>query len=332
MRLVRRVYFLLTCFQAYVSLTAGLLVGGSALAASASPPPRARFALLLLAATFFAGTTANLVAAWRMRKGPTRWFWAASVLNLISFPLGTALGTVGLCLLTRKSFREADSSPLRTATAGGTGVRSSWLLQQLRGAVPFVVAAPFAAFGWHWASAAGLPSQPLWYWVICGELAFLASTLLHESSHVICGWLSDFRLMSFAVGPFHLEKPAGRWRLRYDVNSPAGPGEPRGMIPLHLRHIQTRALFYIAGGPAGSLLLAFLATLAFLTAPRAPWRDAWPFLQSVMAVSWAQALLNLLPVRAAGYSDCALLRQLRHRDWCEQFFSRSLAPPARETR
>jgi hypothetical protein len=93
------------------------------------------------------------------------------------------------------------------------------------------------------------------------------------------------------------------------------------MTPLHWRRIQTRALFYIAGGPLASLVIAGVATFAFLAAPEAPWREAWPFLQSAMAVAWAQALLNLVPLSAAGYSDFAFLRQLKQPGWCQQFFS-----------
>jgi hypothetical protein len=192
--------------------------------------------------------------------------------------------------------------------------------------LPLALAAGIAALCFRWASQQDLPTPSLWGWAIWAEMAFLVSTAAHEGGHWLCGWLSDFRLMIFEVGPFAWRRREGQWRVAFDMRKVISAGGLCGMVPLHTRRLASRTMFLTAGGPLGSLAAAIVAALFYFPAADSAWRDAWPFFQVLLVVSASSVISNLIPIpSAAGYSDGARMRQLGKPGWADQYLARSLA-------
>jgi hypothetical protein len=264
---------------------------------------------------------ANGVAASRFRRGELQWAWAASALNISLFPVGTVGGLIGLGLLSNKQFRKVPPIDPRTQPLDGVGP----MKRRLFALAPVVLAATLTVLNLQWAKLASLPEVSLLAWLGWTELAILTASFVHELGHLICAKLSDFKLMSFVVGPLHFEKRVHGWRFRFVPKGLLRLGGQCGIVPTHMSDINSRALFVAAGGPIASIFVGVAATILFFSCPHTPWASAWPFLESVMVVGWMQAVANLIPFpTSTGYSDSARMNQLRKPGLCEQILARSV--------
>jgi hypothetical protein len=279
---------------------------------------------------FLGLTAASLVvdlaaarAWWTLRKAKPSargWALAASILNIaLAIPVGAlmdirvaligcALGVAGLIAFWRPFPEPAWAAvPRKPAKLSGDGT------SRIADAAVWAVATGalwFQYFLWHrWnlARHLGQESLPL---IVLVELAILLAAAGHELGHAIAGWVSDMTLRSFRVGPFAAAVRNGHWRFRFDINGLVGGGAT-GMIANGLRNVRSRHVFMIAGGPAGSLVVALGATVLALSAAGNFWRPAWTLLAMTSAIAWTEAVVNLIPHNPSGlYSDGAQVYQL----------------------
>jgi hypothetical protein len=253
-------------------------------------------------------------AAWfSLRKGrPSArgWSIAASVLNLLLFPIGTIAGVAGLIAFSERSVVAeiaASSKKRHTPIAGdGTNKYSGFILAVLQ--VPLLMVV--ANWWYRWAERQGLERQPYWISLLEIEAAILVNVFCHELGHVFAGWAAEMKLWTFAVGPLRFSLRSGKWGCEF---SPAGlwGGGAAGLVPTHLRDIRSRQVFMIAAGPVASLITAILATAVALTAPGNAWEPAWKFFTWLATFAWVSAVVNCIPMRPQDqYSDGAQIYQL----------------------
>ncbi|MDX1981226.1 MAG: M50 family metallopeptidase [Bryobacteraceae bacterium] len=166
------------------------------------------------------------------------------------------------------------------------------------------------AFTHAWARRNYLPESDTTSWLLAFEFALLLSVAVHELGHAIGGWISDFRLVDFQVGPFHWRLAESRWRFRFHIRGLIGGGAT-GMVPRSAGRIRDRAMFMIAGGPLASLLLGTVAGLMLALSPDAWWIEQWELLAITSVISTTAFITNLIPIAAGvAYSDGARLWQL----------------------
>lgn len=93
-------------------------------------------------------------------------------------------------------------------------------------------------------------------------LFFLTLTLtivVHESGHLLAGWMVGFRFNSIAIGPFSVQMQYGRLKIQVRRALPAGGYAGMGVD--QVRRLRRRLLVFVAGGPMANLLSAALIAL-----------------------------------------------------------------------
>jgi hypothetical protein len=97
------------------------------------------------------------------------------------------------------------------------------------------------------------------------------------------------------------------------------------MLPLAGRNAASRAMFFAAGGPLGSLAASLMGAAGLLTSRDAAWEPLWPFFQCLMTFGLADLAANLNPLRTAAlYSDAARMRIAASPDAHARLFARDL--------
>lgn len=146
-------------------------------------------------------------------------------------------------------------------------------------------------------------------------LALPVQLLAHELGHVLAGRLVGFGFLSLQVGPFHLDRLSGRWRITLRPLE-LGLGGRAEVDYQDQRRLPQRSAIFAAGGPAANLavaLLAFLASAAIGVPVTAPGAVAAGLLGACAWSGLALTLLNLLPVGGAGTDGARILAALRAR-------------------
>jgi sterol desaturase/sphingolipid hydroxylase (fatty acid hydroxylase superfamily) len=253
------------------------------------------------------------IAWWSLRKGWSSargWGIAASLINLLLFPIGTIVTIAGLMAFWRRSVvAEIAISPKKRLTpipGDGTNKYSGSVLSVLQVALLMVA----ADLWYRWAERHGLASQVRWISILQIEAAIWVNVLCHELGHVFAGWATEMKLRAFVIGPLRFTLRSGKWGCEFN---PAGlwGGGAAGLAPTHLRDMRSRQAFMIAAGPVASLITAILATAVALTAPGHAWAPAWKFLSWLATFAWVSAIINCIPVRPQDqYSDGAQIYQL----------------------
>jgi Zn-dependent protease len=263
-----------------------------------------------------AGLALSLVTgiAWlSLRKGwssARAWCIAASLINLLLFPIGTIVTVAGLMAFWRRSdvASIASSSEKRHTPIPGDGTN------KFSGPVLAVVQVGLLIVGmswWsHWGEKQGLASKTFSIWLLEFEAAVFVNILCHELGHVFAGWASDMKLRTFCAGPLRFSLRSGKWGCEFNPAGLLGDGAA-GLVPTHLRDIRSRQIFMTAAGPVASLITAILATAAALAAPGNAWAPAWEFFSALATLAWVSAVANCIPVRPQDqYSDGAQIYQL----------------------
>jgi hypothetical protein len=275
--------------------------------------------LLELSCFMFGLSVLAAIASLRMERGDplSRWcMLAASILNLLFFPVGTVVSAAGIFYFVRNPGIHAAPKPKHRPIAGdGTSKwsRPVFTISQILWGV-FVLSAIHA-----WTIERGMRqihSQAVLWLVLAG--AVYGSILFHELGHLVFGDIVRFRLVGFGVGPFSFGYLEGRWRaqLRYDRLF----GGYTTMLPRTPRNIRERAMTFASGGPLASALLGTIGSICLLLIPG----HAWPAVLGQMVAlatgfAFGDVLFNLIPMATqAQYSDGARLWQLYRRGpWCD---------------
>lgn len=189
----------------------------------------------------------------------------------------------------------------------------------------FMLAAAAGMVAWFVSVSRGDPvrlQRAPWWSLGGGEwrLAMLALSLplqllAHELGHVLAGRLVGFGFLSLQVGPFHLDRSLGRWRLTLRPLELGLGGRAEVWSEDH-RRLPQRSAVFAAGGPAANLvvaLLALLASAAIGVPVTAPGAVAAGLLGGCAWSGVALTLLNLLPVGGAGTDGARILTALRAR-------------------
>jgi len=150
-------------------------------------------------------------------------------------------------------------------------------------------------------------------------LAVVASAhivlFIHETGHVLGGWLVGYRFRLFVVGPIRIAREADRVRVGFnrDIRRYGGfvamePGRRTGTV--------LRTALVVAAGPTSSLLAGIAFTLVALGEPSVREVDFGGFLlhrqlEIIGPGSIVVGLANLVPVAfSGGRSDGARLLEL----------------------
>ncbi len=149
-------------------------------------------------------------------------------------------------------------------------------------------------------------------------LALGLTLVVHESGHLLAGWMVEFRFNSISIGPFSVRMEYGRLKVQIRRMLPAG-----GYAGMHvdkIRRLRHRLLVFTAGGPAANLLSAALVA-SFLAYD--PLATSW--LSVAGDIFWKISVMigfaNFLPFRLGMlYPDGARIAMLfasraRSRRW-----------------
>jgi peptidase M50-like protein len=259
------------------------------------------------------------IAAWRIERRDALGRWsllAASIFNLILFPVGLAVTAAGVFYFIRNPEIEPIPERKHRPIAGdGTS--------KLSGAIFLVAQVIWGVFVLssirRWTAARGMPqvhSETLfWITLAC---AIYGTVLFHELGHLVLGDIVRFRLMGFGVGPVSWVHFGGRWRLEMRFDKLLGGHT--SMAPTTPRHIRGRAMIFTLGGPLASLTLGVIGSICLLLIPGPAWPAALGCTVALATgFSVGDFIFNLLPIASqAQYSDGArLLQMYRRGPWCD---------------
>jgi hypothetical protein len=261
----------------------------------------------------------SAMASWRLERGDPLGRWsllAASIFNLILFPVGTLVAIAGIYYFIRNPEVEPSVQRKHRPIAGDGTTKWSgtiFMIAQLLWGV-FVLSSIR-----HWTVGRGMPqihSEGL-FWITLGTAVY-GSILFHELGHLVAGDIVGFRLLGFAVGPFSCAYTGGRWqrRFRYDKLF----GGHTAMAPTTPRNIRSRVMVLTLGGPLASALLGAIGAICLILIPGPAWPAALGRVAAlVTGFAVGDFFFNLLPMASeAQYSDGARLWQMYRRGpWCD---------------
>ncbi len=246
-----------------------------------------------------------LLGGWGASQG-TKWGrWtavAASILNLLVFPIGTVLGVSGLIL-----FVPSPPKPEGEGAAAPVKAEKPEPVSHVLVMIASLALVVYLSHGIRkFAASQGLPVDPEGrldlYWILAGQLVF---TLFHELGHLLAAWAVGFRFHEINVGPFTLsERPGGGWAFRFDYHRILMAGGYLQAIPTTTKDLRMNWILVVVAGPAASLFLAMVGFLGLLSLAGTPYAGYWEIAAFVTAICTADCIANLLPL---GLTDGALL-------------------------
>ena len=266
---------------------------------------------------FLAGIAA-LVAAYGLEQNRP---WAPAALrvvsagNLLLAPVGTVFGVCGLWLtlnpearamLTFEMASEAPKEPAGAEPASWLG-RAVVAVQVLAS----LILVPLTA---NYLKAKGMPTLNYVSFVVCFLLAVLIGILCHELGHVVAGKISGLRFQTLAAGPLVVSRLSDGWRYQW-VNSRGLWNGITVMSPSRPTRLRSNAIFFVLGGPIGSLLCGAAAIALMLAGPGLQMGEAAEFFGILGVIELVNCVANLVPLRVpGGYTDGARLLQLARKD------------------
>jgi hypothetical protein len=259
------------------------------------------------------------IAALRLEQGDPWGRWsmlAASIFNLLLFPVGTIVAVAGIFYFVRNPAIEAPIHRKHQPVAGdGTSKWSGTICMFAQVVWGVVVVSAIRL----WTAARGMPqihSEGLfWITLACAVYGCL---LFHELGHLVLGDIVRFRLIGFGVGPLSWSHAGGRWRshVRYDKLL----GGHTAMVPTRPRNIRARVIIHTLGGPLASATLGAIGAIALLLIPGPAWPAALGrTVALITGFALGDFLFNLVPMASGSqYSDGAFLWQMiRRGPWCD---------------
>jgi hypothetical protein len=261
----------------------------------------------------------DALAAMRLERADPLGRWsmlAASILNLLLFPVGILVAIAGIFYFVSNPVIDSTFQRQHLPIAGdGTSKWSGiiFVIAQLSWGV-FIL----SSIG-GWTRARGIPSihSEVLFWITLVSAVY-GSILFHELGHLVLGDIVGFRLIGFGVGPLSWVRLGGRWRaqMRYDKLL----GGHTSMVPSTPRNLRIRAMVLTLGGPLASVLLGTIGTLFLLLIPGPQWpATAGRIVALATGLAFGDFIFNLLPLASeAQYSDGARLWQMYRRGpWCD---------------
>ncbi len=264
-------------------------------------------------------TVLAAITSLRLERGDPLGRWsllAASIFNLLLFPVGTIVAVAGIFYFLRNPAIEAPLHREHQPIAGDGTSKWSGVIGMIAQVVWGVVVVSSIRL---WTATRGMPqihSEGLfWITLACAVYGCL---LFHELGHVVLGDLVGFRLIGFGVGPLSWAYSGERWssHIRYDKLL----GGHTAMVPTRPRNIRACVIIHTLGGPLASATLAAIGAITLLLIPGPAWPAA---LGRIVALTTGFALgdflFNLVPMaNESQFSDGAFLWQmLRRGPWCD---------------
>ncbi len=148
----------------------------------------------------------------------------------------------------------------------------------------------------------------------CLLLAIFCVIAFHELGHVIAGLLAGFEFRLITVGPFMIEREVGKLRFKWNTNLNTAGGLAL-CLPKNSDNIIKKFMFFAAGGPLASLLLAvtaYLLTWVVIYDNQIFVSFTYHIFFSITAVfSLVVFLITMLPMKEGGfYTDGARILNL----------------------
>jgi hypothetical protein len=256
----------------------------------------------------FAVNLSSIAMAWRMGFPVPSTRQLGLLLSMAYLPVNPLLAAGGVVAFWNRQAWTADQAEAPRQRVQGDGT-TKWS-DSIHLLVDIVLVWSGIALTQSWARRHYLPESDLPQWILSFEAALLLSVAAHELGHAVGGWISDFKLVDFQVGPFQWRLADSRWRFRFHIRGLIGGGAA-GMIPRSPGRIRDRAMFMIAGGPLASLLAGAVAGILLAYSPQAAWTGYWEFLSITAVISGTAFVTNLIPIASGvAYSDGARLWQL----------------------
>ena len=170
--------------------------------------------------------------------------------------------------------------------------------------------------------AAGVQTLGYWGFVSSFLIAGLLGILCHELGHVAAGKLSGFQFQTLSAGPIVVSLLSDGWRVQW-VNSLGLWSGMTVMSPRRPARLRSNAIFFVAGGPIGSLLCGAGSLALMLAGPSLNLGMAAEFFGILGVVELVNCIANLVPLAVpGGYTDGArLLQVMRKRPEGERFLA-----------
>jgi hypothetical protein len=259
------------------------------------------------------------LAAWRLEQPDPLGRWsllAASIFNLLLFPVGTIVAVAGIFYFIRNPAIDAPLHRKHQPIAGdGTGgwSRIIFTIGQLVWGVVVVSSIRL------WTTARGMPQihSEVLFWITLA-CAVYGCLLFHELGHFVLGDIVRFRLVGFGVGPLSWAYSENRWSSH--IRHGKLLGGHTAMAPTTPRNIRARVIILTLGGPLASAMLGAIGAIVLLLIPGPAWPAALGRTVALSAgFAWGDFIFNLLPMASESqYSDGALLWQMvRRGPWCD---------------
>ena len=266
-----------------------------------------------LAYLFLAGLAALLAAYGLEQNRP----WAlaamrfASVVNLLLLPIGTVFGAYTLWLTRNQQARvlliEEFAGRGREIPTHSTSNFWAWRTAQGVQVLLSLILVPLTA---SYLADHGSPTLSYGSFVACFMLAVPLGIFCHELGHVIAGKMSGFSFQTLAAGPFVVSKLSDGWRFQLGNSMGLWSGMTV-MSPRRPQRLSSNAIFFVAGGPIGSLLCGVGSLALFLAGPDLHLGLVAEFFGMLGVLESINCIANLVPFAVpGGYTDGSRLMQL----------------------
>lgn len=126
------------------------------------------------------------------------------------------------------------------------------------------------------------------------------ATLIHEAGHLVMGKLSGYRFVSFRIGPAALVRDEGRLRFMKTGNIAGTGGQCIMLPPDGCEPEKTPIVLYYLGGGLFNILTAVLSFVLLIRSDNVYVKT---FVLFLGAISAAQAVINLVPLKGTVYND-----------------------------
>ncbi|RSK46227.1 M50 family metallopeptidase [Hymenobacter perfusus] len=161
-------------------------------------------------------------------------------------------------------------------------------------------------------------------WLLTVVFANFLDVIIHELGHVVGALSASFTVVSFTVGPLHLERKAAGWQARLQKLVAKVGGMVR-VYTTNYDHLRRRYMLVVAAGPTANLLSGGLAFLLITALPESfgstPENSLPEYLFSTFLfifgwISIVQGVLGFVPVgTTTGYvQDSLMLSHMLRRD------------------
>lgn len=142
-----------------------------------------------------------------------------------------------------------------------------------------------------------LEMLPILLMIVSSWFGIILHIILHETGHLICGFLSGYKFVSFSVGNIMLIKENGKLKTK-KFGIPGAGGQCLMSPPEPINNTYPFAMYYLGGS-----LMNFVITSLFLTLFLFL-KNAFPYAGvvfiSIAIIGVLLGLLNILPIKSSG--------------------------------